>query len=490
MRLEPLVAQKLETVFSEEPFGYLSMAQAMAPMKKDYLQIGVNVPPILLHGDYGTGKTSCTQALMKKETNLVRFSDSFRELKKKLKEYAPEETVLVDNYPQYLSSAGKQQGKRILEYLVDHGFDDPDFPTPIITAEQNIYADIEGKSIQSKLLEVEMPNLEKELELCELRDFVKHHRKEYLYLLTGFERWYERNRDPKDMEEEWARFRHGKKQSFRTLGMVFAYYYASLEFFRYLQGYGLYLDEKKIEENCKQLLDWKETKVRKKEVLSVVLLRRLLEREGAFAVTEPKPAYYCRKYLEGSVCEQELEEGYNGCSKSCGEKQFLAYDPLDLRLGTEENAAVLVKNPRQIYQYPSYLPYGGAILIVRGDDLLRMIHTELGSYCYEQDKCLPAYGSKRFHKELFQNNLCLYHYWKEEHKTYVFSYHNKLDEKESVLLLKLTKEQYQKLHTQANEPLYKGRRMVGEHKKICSAWKEIGKHVQSMVGKDGIQEED
>lgn len=470
------------------PYTYEIMAQIAAKHKEILIEIKAGAPVYLFHGMRENGKTSTIIACMENEDNVARFSDSYRDLKSKVASADAREAFLVDNYPQYISNTGRQQGKRNLEYIVEHGFENPEIPSIIISAEDYIFKDLTD-SYRTRMLEIEVPKIESDKKLCEFRDYLVENKDEYISLLNAFSSWHQDRKVKEDMKcmlEEF-RARH-RKSSKRTVGMVFSYYYFSKMLSQFLgEKFKEKLDMQKLQENCEQLIKWKEGgKKRRQTTLAKILLQRLLEKENVLQVVEPEPDYYCTKYVNGE-CNRDCGE-YPYCRSSNEEKARLYYDPVDLRLGSGENTAILIRNPKQIYQYPKHIGYMNPILIIRSDDLLRLVNIELAAFCYENDLDHESYGPKVLSKELFQNNLCLYHYWNSSHRTYIFDYINLGGKKEKVMLLKLSKGQYEHLKKQAKRPYVL--EADGIYETCCRKINELCRHVQSLVGKGGWEDEE
>lgn len=449
-------------ILATEPYTYEIIAQIIAKIKNDLLACGCGIPVFLFHGMRANGKTSTIKACMENLDNVVKFSDGYREIKKKISTINPNEVLLVDNYPQYISSASRQQGKRILEYIVDQGSENPDFPLVVISAENYIYDDLVD-SIRTRMLEIDVPKIEAVPILNEIRQSLIGHREDYLGLIQRFEKWYKCDKDKIKHELNLFRSKYSKSE-YRTTGIVFSYYYACKLFSSFIHyPNGGRLDMGVIVSYCEKLLDNKKPNNKVSTIVS--MMNSIIEDNGIFNVKEPLIGEYCERFLDGKCdyivekchhcgecqeCEINMRQGCK-CQYSETVKFMDCYNPMDLRLETNENATVLIGRPTLMYQYPRYIGYDGPILIVPADDLLRIINITLYAYCIENDLELSNYGPKQLHKELFENNLCLYHYYTKDHKTYTFDYLDDNGQKRRVMLLKITKRQYKQLHNRARD---------------------------------------
>lgn len=452
------------------PYTYEIIAQVIAKMKNEFLECGCGIPVFLFHGTRANGKTSTIKACMENSDNVVKFSDGYKDIKKKTSKMKPNEVLLVDNYPQYISSASHQQGKRILEYIVDQGSENPDFPLVVISAENYIYDDLVD-SIKTRMLEIDVPKIEADPLLNEIRQYLIENRGDYLCQIQKFVNWYKCDKDKMKLEMQLFRSKHSQYE-YRTVGIAFSYYYACKLFSHFLySSFGEKLEMHAIEKNCEKLFSNKNPE---KEINTVVnIMNTIIEDNGIFHVTEPTLDCYCNHFLNGSCPNFHPECNHHGNCTGCDlygaydeyEARYICnckilknkkssdyyYNPMHLRLTTEENAVVLIGHPTKIYQFPDYLNYDGPILIVSSDELLRIMNIGLDSYCIENNLEFSSYGPKQLNKELFSNNLCLFHYHNKNHKTYTFEYYDTEGQKKHVVLLKISKKQYKLLHNRAKE---------------------------------------
>ena len=259
----------------------------------------------------------------------------------------------------------------------------------------------------------------------------------------------------------------------------------------------------KIEKCCENLLNSKNPKDSVSMIASV--LNNIIEDNGIFHVMEPACGCYCDRFLKGSctnICQPcshyadcnncDLDNYDCDCSYKYKGETLNYYNPMHLRLGTEENAAVLIGRPAWIYQFPDYLNYDGPILIVSSDDLLRVINIKLNAYCIENDLELSNYGPKQLNKELFTNDLCLYHYHTKIHKTYTFEYLDMEGKKRNVILLKISNKQYKLLHNKAKDidraSLYAVEYSINyydknQYRSFIHALKQLGNTVHTLYKK-------
>ena len=211
-------------ILETEPYTYEIIAQVIAKMKNDLIECGCGIPVFLFHGMRANGKTSTIKACLENLDNVVKFSDGYKEIKKKISKIKPDEVLLVDNYPQYISSASRQQGKRILEYIVDQGSENPGFPLVAISAENYIYDDLVD-SIKTRMLEIDVPKIEDAPLLKEIRQYLTENRDYYLNQIQRFMDWYKSDKDKMKMALGLFRAKHSG-YDYRTMGIAFSYYYA------------------------------------------------------------------------------------------------------------------------------------------------------------------------------------------------------------------------------------------------------------------------
>lgn len=162
-----------------------------------------------------------------------------------------------------ISSAGKQEGKRKLEKFTDLASEDSDFPLLLMTAEEYIFADF-SDSIRTRMLEIEVLNLEENQELMELRDFLQDNREDYVELLEEFWKW--KQTIAQDSQSEFKEYCNIRRKQYpdasqRTHGMIFLYAYAYDLFRQFMENaYGISLSLEKKEENVQYLYRGKEEK--------------------------------------------------------------------------------------------------------------------------------------------------------------------------------------------------------------------------------------
>ena len=95
---------------------------------------------------------------------------------------------------------------------------------------------------------------------------------------------------------------------------------------------------------------------------------------------------------------------------------------------------------------------------------------------------LPWLGPKEMHQLLFESNLCFYNYISAKHKVYVFKYESVFEDKESVMILRLTKEQYKTLHKMAGSSAWQSVVDADKVTSFCRKLKEIGYSIHGMAG--------
>lgn len=488
---------EMKKCFEISPFTYATMSQIMAEVKKEFMP-KISSPILLFYGKRGNGKTSIVKAGLKNSNNVAKFSDDFKSVKKLMKNIPGNQVALLDNYPQYISSLGKQEGKRKLEKFTDMASEDSDFPLLLITAEEYIFADF-SDSIRTRMLEIEVPNVEEKQELMELRNFLQDNKEEYVELLEEFWKW--KQTMIQDEQIKFEKFCNMKRKQYpdasqRTHGMIFLYDYTYDLLNQFMEDrYRISLSLEKKEENVRYLYKGKEEKNIGKpliyELLKSILVKNALDIKEAYTVTR------CDTYFSKGNCDEYDSNllSYEECDKSWCRyyDNSRYYEPASLLLDKESLSAVLVGSAKRMYQYPQYIPSDNALLIVRANVLLSLINMELEIYSHCNQMTETYYGPKKMNKELFINNLCLYHYLERDHKIYSFDwksgseYPNGRIESlgnEKVIFLKLDTELYEIAYQQCR--VCKNVQIENSVKlRFYSDLKKFGNHVQSFAWMKG-----
>lgn len=118
---------------------------------------------------------------------------------------------------------------------------------------------------------------------------------------------------------------------------------------------------------------------------------------------------------------KELESGYCPYDNVRPQSGYY-YAPKDLILCNEPKSAILIENPKYIYQYPDYCDTVTPLMIVRSDALLTLMNSELHKFCTKYGIHLQPFDPKGLQKQMFELNMYMYNYISKKHKIYTFKY--------------------------------------------------------------------
>lgn len=469
------------------PYSAEIMLHIGAQMKKTLLECGAGFPILLLHGLPANGKTSTAKVCLTRKDVIVKFAQGLKTVKGEMEKDLAGHIILLDNYPKFLSHYKREKSLRILDYVIDIASEESNGPAVMMTAEPNILEELQkAESMRERLLFVPVPKIDEDDKLNGIRDYLTINRKDYLKLMEQFDQWFEKNpviTDELIKELSYFRREH-KKYTGRCTGLVFSYYYACIIFSKFLEEeYKISLEEKIIHNNVMQLFEWKEDVQEKQKSIVAEIWEELLENENAFEILKPRE----------SVCECLLPNGYDGCSKndklcwSCGDREDINYyNPMETRIQKGEKIqAVLIENPKQIYGFPKYVACENPLLIIENSALFCMMNIGLEDYSRRKKIHTIPFSPKKLNKELFLNNLCLFEYVGMNHNTYTFPLLDTEGNNIRVVMMKLTKKQYEKLNKRAKTLLCERLYTSEEVKKINRCWKIICTSVQSLFGEIG-----
>lgn len=218
--------RKMSEAFVTFPYSAEIMIHVAGKLKNVFLECGAGFPIMLLHGLPANGKTSTMKACLTDEDISIKFAEGLKTVKEKMEECG-ECTVLLDNYPRFLSHYKREKSLRILDYVIDMASEDRNIPSVVITAEPNILEDLQqAESLRERMLIIPVPEIRKDKRLCSIRDYLTQNRDEYLQVMKTFDKWIQENLiDKEDVRERLVAFREAYSQyTVRFTGLVFTYY--------------------------------------------------------------------------------------------------------------------------------------------------------------------------------------------------------------------------------------------------------------------------
>lgn len=449
-------------------------------------KLGTGRPIVVIYGEPGNGKTSSVRALLG-ECHEIKFANGLKEVKKLIKDMADKqgEILFLDNFPQSLSEYKQEAGRRILDYVIDISSEDEQAPMVVITGEPNILEEIKKvNSLLERTLVIKMPKIDGDGELYEIRKYFSLHQTEYLKQWKAYDRWDERNpADESKILQELERFqkKYCKDYAIRQIRLVFCYFYAIRRFSKFLEAeYGEEIMTGDIEDNVQALFDWEKPAADVRLPFEIDVWNEFVEDCGLNHVLTPRRRV-CPRLVQ-SMCN--LNGGSYECYR-CDEDRLEKYNPMDLRLPQDFDAAILLENPKWIPNFSKHIACKSPLLMISKDALLDMLNTYLEAYGRKKGASVRRITAKKFTKEMFSHNLCLYEYVGENHNTYTFGMKNNKNEDVRVIFIKLTEKQYQKLQAKANVVMSTNNYARRDVEDMNRCMKYFCKNVQSLVGDIG-----
>ena len=475
---------KMSEAFVTFPYSAETMIHVAGKLKNVFLECGAGFPILLLHGLPANGKTSTMKACLTGEDISIKFAEGLKTVKEKMEECG-ECTVLLDNYPRFLSHYKREKSLRILDYVIDMASEDRNMPSVVITAEPNILEDLQqAESLRERMLIIPVPEIGKDERLYSIRDYLTQNRDEYLQVMKTFDKWIQENPiDKEDIRERLVAFREAYSQyTVRFTGLVFTYYYACMSFSKFLEEvYGTGVVRSSIDKNVRQLFDWKNDEKSIKTSIVSEVWEMLIMNENAFEIVEPRLGV-C-KYLLQETCSM----GEYNCWRCDDGWLEELYNPMELEVDhLQENCVILIKNPSLIPGFPKHIKCKNPLLIVENTALFKMMNLCLEEYSRRNGVSVMSFSPKKLNKEFFINNLCLFEYVGCNHNSYTFSMMDTAGTSKRVMFMKLKKEQYDLLKDRAvkrsGSLCYEER----DVKNMNNCLKTICSSVQSLFGDVGV----
>lgn len=390
--------------------------------------------------------------------------------------------ILLDDCADFASQSARQKASSLLDEIA-RGSYNGDFPALAITVEENALARI-TQSCRMRMIEIPVDDVLKDEKLTALLDYLETNQKRLSELLIEFCIWYRTNQDNYCYWNLLREFRERyREKDARSISLFFMYFISMQIFGDFTAAaYHAKISMRRIEENLEAVWEKQECSTLSRRGLVKKLFQALID-DGAFKPTIPTLSNNCAAYYDGRCMEPLKWEGVD--CEECYDAENPGgnfYDPRELLLGRETGAAVLIESGRYIYQYPGYCDGDTPLLIVSDDELLAFMNDELHKFCNEKSIHLQWFGPKELHQLLFDNNMCMYNYISNNHKTYVFKYecYNRPDT--SVMILRLTQEQYQLLKKTAKRSMWGNMVDEEDQRNICQKLRQIGSSIHRMAG--------
>ena len=470
---------------------------------KTLIKYGTGKPIIVIVGKAGYGNTSSVTSSIG-EHKVIKFAEGLKNVKnlvQKMRESIeesdglpePQYRILVlDNFPTPISKYKLEIARRILDYIVDIFSEDENAPLLIITGEPQILDELEKeKYLIGRTIPVEMCDIDKDKELYDIRNGLVQFAEEYKELWMEYRKWARENPvSEENLVLKLSNFRkkYGEKYENRRIGQVFCYYYSLHRFSCFLEkNFGCGLEASDIEHNIEEMLGWKETFAASNysslASYEVSVWNLFIETSGAINAYIPRDAP-C-PYLNTMSCD-ETNSPY-ACAFCTPFDEGPEYNMMDLRLPSDAANAVLIPDPRKIPFFPKHIPCQDPLLMVRNTAILSMLNLSLEEYARKNRVSMKRVMPKRFTKELFSHNLCLFQYVSDKHNTYTFHMKDVNGNDKRAIFIKLTAEQYRILEKNAQMVPTFASYPEKDVKEMGDCLKYFGEKVHSLIGEVGMK---
>ena len=455
---------------------------------------GAGKPIVVIYGEPGNGKTSSVRNLLG-ENNEIKFVAGLNAVKKIVKTMTDEEVsaakcaerkvLFLDNFPEPLSVNKLERCRGVLDYVIDIVSEDEKAPMVVMTGELNIISEVEkATSLMERALVLRMPKIDSDQELYEIREYFSINQCEYVHQWDEYNKWALKNPiDEKEVLEMLTGFRKKYMSAYenRQIGLVFCYFYAIYRFSRFLEcAYGEGVRTADIERNVKELFDWRKADRTIQCSYEIEVWKEFLKDGGLQKVYMPSSST-CKRLI-GSKCD--CNEPYR-CYFCEEEEACEKYNPMELRLQSDAEAAILIENGEKIPYFPKHQVCNGPLLVIRNEALHVMLNTYLETYSRKKEISVIRITSKRLNKALFNHNMCLFEYVGTGHNTYTFKMKDVDNKDVRVLFIKLSDEDYLNLKAIAKRQTMQG---IYDSKSVMDMNKCLeyfGQNVQNLVGEIG-----
>lgn len=427
---------QIKKIFEQYQVSVALSGNIIAMVRHDLKECGFRSFPIItLLGKPGTGKTSLAKACLRADAKSLIFGDDMRCVKKEL-EADGQEYYLLDDLANFESYQGYQKGMLFLDRFVRRCYSGDGRYFMITAEERAIERMPEESSCKSRLLLVGMDDFMKTADNILLMNWLVENREEMEAFWKAFTIWYqseERIELLKNFLHEYRRKSY--LQDFRTRDLIFCYWVSCQLISLWLKENGEEIDQKQLKKNCDCLVATRKNKTEScvQQLIKQVFLKNHLD------IYMPVPREICNEWSSGRC---NYERGCHGYLSECEVyNPRVYYNPFELLLETDERFAVLITEPSKVFQFP---PFGEVepLLIVRDTTLITLINHEIRDYNKEKGTRLAYFTAKRFHKQLFAADGCLYRMLEREHVVYTFSYPISDGSLEKVLIVRLSPELY------------------------------------------------
>ena len=475
----------LKAAFETPPFSFALAGNLMAILKQRLVEENIrDFPVIALTGAPGSGKTSVARACLAGHEKEFLFTDKVSAVKKELsKSKMQDKYILLDDCADFASQSARQKASSLLDEIA-RGSYNGGFPVMAVTVEENALARI-TPSCRMRMIEVPVDTVLKDDRDRGILDYLETNQTRLLGLLAEFRAWHQAKQAGYCYRNLLREFRERYREKDARSTSLFFMYFVSMQVFSDFTAdvYHVKISMQRIEENFEAIWEKQECSVLSRKELVKRLFQSLID-DGAFKPTFSSLGCKCAAYYDGRCTDpqqwdvDDCEECYHG-----EDPGGYYYDPRELLLGSENGAAVLIEKGSYIYQYPTYCDGETPLLIVSDNELLTFMNDELHKFCIEKSVHLQWFGPKELHQLLFDSNMCMYNYISNKHKTYVFKYERFLKPDISVMILRLTQEQYLALKKAAKRPVWiSGMITPEDQKELCYKLKQIGNSIHGRAG--------
>lgn len=481
--------KKIEEILLSMPFSVGTTLLVASVMKSDLLAIGFRSFYIVTFtAPHGNGKTAIMRDLLKgnKFEGTFYSNEKNAEIQKKMLELH-DQVVGYDDFTKFSSTYQRQRAASCIDMITRLSYNG-EGALLFVTAETEALKHIPA-SCRDRMFMISVEGFLRDEEKKEKLNFL-HETSDMQQFLEEFSIWYLKKEGRQEYAKlMWKQWREEKKEEdSRSCDMVFLYHFA-LSYVRQFmeEEYGMNIQNDIINKNCDFLFETKKTQSSQKTDVINIMINRVLQKE-LLKITKPHLYEACERYCSYN-CTEARGACYTGsvrCEYDFGSKFGEYYLPQNILLPSSSNSAVLLEKPTRIYQFPRHIT-DSPLLIVRDNVLLSLVNSELESYCTEKANSIPRFSQKALHKALIDRNMCLYRCVGRNHFCYNFAYYNSSVQSESVVFLRLTREQYQTINEKCEMTDYSDlfRYENNRISDILGKWKKTFENMYALAGPIG-----